>query len=157
MFSGIFQSYSVSTTPPDTPLLGENRNISFTCLADPSSQQPNAEETISWEFQPSSGGGASPVMAEAGRVTIEDRTLTIHSLRETDSGTYVCVASHPLVESVHTPISLTVEGREGGRGRRRERGEGGRGGEEEGGRGGGICGCNQQVKMVASVLQLRFL
>lgn len=125
--------YSLTTSPPSTPVLGENSPVSFQCIADPPDQMSNVPATIRWEFI-SREAGAVPVAVvdDGGRVVVGDGTLDISGLRVSDSGMFVCVADHVLVDPVRTLFDLTVEGMRGGGRRKGGGGEGG--GEGEGGR-----------------------
>ncbi len=107
---GIPAQYSLQATPA-TDVLGEGRDIMFECLESPPDPFNNVDETISWQFMASTGGGAVPVVADNDRIFIVQRTLTISRLQVSDSGTYVCVADHELVTPIRTMYNLTVDGK----------------------------------------------
>lgn len=113
-FAAIPQSYSVTMTPADTPLLGVGMAVSFLCEADssdPSYEDQNVEVVYGWEFVAEGAGEGVAVVGDGSRVVVEGTSLSITSLEVGDNGMFVCVASNPLVTSVLTSVMLTVEGK----------------------------------------------
>ena len=74
-------------------------------------QTHNVDEEITWLFVSSRLGTTVDLVDDGERVQIGTRTLTINSLRLEDSGRFICVANHPLVDPIYTSVNLTVEGR----------------------------------------------